>query len=99
MASFASISSVILFAISIITFVASLIEKAQNDGKILARIDQMQSDIVEIKTTLKEKGQGIEDIRVITERQEQQIYHLEQEQLRLEERLHQLESGGQINGK
>lgn len=52
---FATISSIVLFVISIITFISGLITKAQNDGKVLASIEQIQQDLLEIKTTLKEK--------------------------------------------
>lgn len=91
---FATISSVVLFIISIVTFITGLITKAQNDGKVLARIEQMQQDLVEIKGTLKEKSKGIEDMRLITEQQEQRIKFLEGAQEKLEHRLSKLESGG-----
>lgn len=44
---FATISSIVLFVISIITFISGLITKAQNDGKVLASIEQIQHDIHE----------------------------------------------------
>lgn len=92
MTTFTAVSSIILFSISILTFISGLVTKAQNDGKMLARIEQMQRDLVEIKTTLKEKSQGIEKIQIITEQQEQRIKFLEIGQEKLEQRLSKLES-------
>ena len=84
---FASISSIVLFIISIITFVSGLITKAQNDGKVLARIEQVQQDVAEIKETLKERGQDVEKQKVISENQECRIKHLEELQKRLEDKI------------
>lgn len=74
---FASVSSVILFAISIFTFITSQITKAQNDGKILERIEQTQKDIKEIKDSLKEKNKDLEELKIATESQEQKIISLQ----------------------
>lgn len=74
---FASISSVVLFAISVFTFITSLATKAQNDGKILANIEQTQKDIGEIKESLKEKNKDLEELKINTENQEQRILGLE----------------------
>lgn len=91
---FATISSVILFAISLFTFITSLISKAQSDGKILARIEQMQNDVAEIKQTLKEKGKDLEGLKIITENQEQRIKHLETLCEHLENRVLAIETKG-----
>lgn len=88
---FATISSIILFIISIITFVSGLITKAQNDGKVLASIEQIQQDLIEIKTTLKEKSQDVERQKIITESQECRIKHVEESCNKLDERLTRLE--------
>lgn len=88
---FATVSSIILFIISIITFVSGLITKAQNDGKVLARIEQIQTDISEIKIELKGKSQDIEKQKIITENQECRIKNLEEKNDKLELRLSRLE--------
>ena len=91
---FTNVSSIILFIISIVTFLSGLITKAQNDGKVLARIEQIQHDITEIKIELKERGKDVEDQRIITENQEQRLKHLEQSQQQLDERLRAIEKEG-----
>lgn len=88
---FTNISSIILFIISIVTFLAGLLTKAQNDGKVLEKIEQIQRDITEIKIELKEKTKAVEDQRIITENQEQRIKHLEQSHMQLDERLRAIE--------
>ena len=88
---FATISSIVLFIISIITFVSGLIAKAQNDGKVLARIEQIQTDISEIKIELKGKSQDIEKQKIITENQECRIKNLEEKIDKLETKLSRLE--------
>lgn len=94
MTEFANISSIILFAISIITFVSGLITKAQNDGKVLERIEQIQRDLEEIKSTLREKNKDIETQKVITESQEVRIRALQESQEKLDKRITILESRG-----
>lgn len=94
MLDFATISSVILFAISLFTFITSLLSKAQSDGKILARIEQMQNDIAEIKQTLKEKGKDLETLKIVTETQEQRISRLEELCEHLESRVFAIETKG-----
>lgn len=88
---FTNISSIILFIISIVTFLSGLISKAQNDGKVLARIEQIQHDITEIKLELKGKSKDIESQKIITENQEQRIKHLEQTIQKFDERLRAIE--------
>ena len=88
---FATISSIVLFIISIITFVSGLITKAQNDGKVLASIEQIQQDLVEIKATLKEKSQDVERQKIVSESQECRIKHVEESCNKLDERLTRLE--------
>lgn len=94
MTEFANISSIILFAISIITFVSGLITKAQNDGKVLERIEQIQRDLEEIKSTLREKNKDIETQKVMTESQEVRIRALQESQEKLDKRITILESRG-----
>lgn len=91
---FASISSVILFAISIFTFITSQITKAQNDGKILERIEQTQRDIKEIKESLKEKSNDVIELKLATESQEQRLLSLTQHFNDLEKRVSNIEAKG-----
>lgn len=94
MVDFASISSVILFAISVFTFITSLITKAQNDGKILEQIDRTQKDIEEIKLALQEKNKDVVSLKIVTESQEQRIGFIEQRCSDLEARVHTIEMKG-----
>lgn len=89
---FATISSIVLFVISIITFISGLITKAQNDGKVLASIEQIQQDLLEIKTTLKEKSQDVEKQKIISESQDCRIKHVEETCNKLDERILRLEA-------
>lgn len=91
---FASVSSMILFAISVFTFITSQITKAQNDGKILERIERMQKDIAEIKSSLNEKNKDLENLKIVTENQEQRIKSLERRATELEHRVLSLETKG-----
>lgn len=88
---FATISSIILFGISILTFISGMITKAQNDGKVLASIEQIQQDLVEIKATLKEKSQEVEHQKIASESQDCRIKHLEDMYNRLDDRVSRME--------
>lgn len=88
---FATISSIVLFIISIITFISGMVTKAQNDGKVLASIEQIQQDLVEIKSTLKEKSQDVERQKIVAESQDCRIKHLEEMHNKLDDRVTRLE--------
>lgn len=89
---FATISSIVLFVISIITFISGLVTKAQNDGKVLASIEQIQQDLLEIKTTLKEKSQDVERQKIISESQDCRIKYVEETCEKLDKRILRLEA-------
>ena len=57
----------------------------------MARIEQIQTDISEIKIELKGKSQDIEKQKIITENQECRIKNLEEKNDKLEVRLSRLE--------
>lgn len=88
---FATISSIVLFIISIITFISGMVTKAQNDGKVLASIEQIQQDLVEIKSTLKEKSQDVERQKIVAESQDCRIKYLEEMHNKLDDRVTRLE--------